>query len=139
MRNAHLQVRCQWVGLRVENDSTPFTNVAKPEDVLCVPISHGEGNYYADSQTLRELEANNQIVFRYCTDDGEITQDSNPNGSVSNIAGITNAQGNVLGMMPHPERCCEDVLGGVDGKVVFESLVNASSLKTPAGTGGTRG
>ena len=139
MRNAHLQFRCQWVSLRVEIDATPFTNLAKRGDVLNVPISHGEGNFYADSQTLRELEANDQIVFRYCTDGGGITQDSNPNGSLSNIAGITNAQGNVLGMMPHPERCCEDVLGGVDGKVIFESLVNAISLKTPAGTGGTRG
>ena len=125
MRNAHLQFRCQWVGLRVENDSTPFTNVAKPWDVLNVTISHGEGNFYADSQTLRELEANDQIVFRYCTAEGELTEEANPNGSRANIAGITNAAGNVLGLMPHPERAVEAALGSTDGLVVLRSVQEA--------------
>ena len=88
-----------------------------------IPISHGEGNYYADDLTIRGLEENGRVLFRYCVEDGEVTKSANPNGSLNNIAGITNAEGNVLGMMPHPERCCEEIVGGIDGRTIFESIV----------------
>lgn len=124
--NEHLQFRCQWVNLRVENRDTQFTNSAIVGDVLRVPISHGEGNYFAAPDTIAELEAANRVIFRYCNPQGEVTDESNPNGSLGNIAGIVNERGNVLGMMPHPERCCEDVLGGADGKVIFGSILTAA-------------
>jgi phosphoribosylformylglycinamidine synthase len=124
MRNAHLQFRCQWVHLRVESTSSPFTSAADLGQVLRIPISHGEGSYFADPDTLSELDRDSRVLFRYCTEDGEITADANPNGSLGNIAGITNAAGNVLGMMPHPERCCEALVGGVDGRYIFESLLH---------------
>jgi len=123
IRNNHLQYRCQWVNLRVENASLPFTSKARKGDILAIPISHYEGSYYADEATLAELEANNQVAFRYSTPRGEITDAANPNGAVHNIAGIVSRAGNVLGMMPHPERACEEVLGGVDGRLLFESVL----------------
>ena len=126
MRNVHLQFRCQWVHLRVESVSSPFTSAATVGQVLRIPISHGEGSYFADPDTLAELERGNRILFRYCAEGGEVNDNSNPNGSVGNIAGIANAEGNVLGMMPHPERCCEALVGGVDGKYIFESLLARS-------------
>src|SRR3972149_1401605 len=126
MRNRHLEFRCQWVHLRTENSSTPFTTTVKPGQVLRIPISHGEGNYYADADTLAGLEANNQVVFRYCTEEGQITDEANPNGSLHNISGIVNRAGNVLGMMPHPERCCEDALGGTDGQYIFRSILQSA-------------
>lgn len=125
MRNDHLQFRCQWVSLRVESAATRFTNACEEGDVLSVPISHGEGNYYADSATLDALEANGQVVFRYCDDAGDVTPEANPNGSLRNIAGIANAEGNVLGMMPHPERCCDPLMGGTDGLAIFQSIVQS--------------
>ena len=125
MRNDHLQFRCQWTNLRVENDQTAFTVQCARGDVLAIPISHGEGSYYADDATLDELESNRQIVFRYCDADGETTPESNPNGSRRNIAGVTNRAGNVLGMMPHPERCCDPLLGGTDGLAVFQSITQS--------------
>ncbi len=120
--NNHLQYRCQWVHLRVESASLPFTSQCQKGQVLRIPISHYEGNYYADEAALEELEANNQVIFRYCTPSGEATEESNPNGSLHNIAGIVNKAGNVLGMMPHPERACEELLGSIDGKFLFQSL-----------------
>ena len=102
-----------------------LTGAADQGQVLRVPISHGEGNYFADADTLVELEDIGRVLFRYCTADGRITPDANPNGSLNNIAGIVNQRGNVLGMMPHPERCVEELLGGVDGRVIFESLIGA--------------
>ena len=125
MPNQHLQFRCEWVNLRVENIETSFTHNCEYGQVLEVPISHGEGNYYADQDTLASLNENGQIVLRYCADNGEILSESNPNGSAENIAGIVNSTGNVLGMMPHPERCCEEILGGTDGLFIFESILNA--------------
>ena len=122
LRNAHLQFRCQWANLRVESASSPFSNAAAEGQVLRVPISHGEGSYFADPATITELEAANRILFRYCTSEGEVTAGANPNGSLGNIAGVVNVEGNVLGMMPHPERCCEALMGGTDGKVIFESV-----------------
>ena len=126
MRNDHLQFRCQWVNLRVETTDTPFTNRCDVGDILAVPISHGEGNYYADVETLERIESNGQVVFRYSDGQGSVTTESNPNGSVRNIAGITNRRGNVLGMMPHPERCCDDLMGGTDGLAIFESILRAA-------------
>lgn len=126
MRNRHLEFRCQWIDLRVENASTPYTRACRRGQVLGVPISHGEGSYYADQETLQELEKGGRVVFRYCSPQGEVTEDANPNGSLNNIAGIINQEGNVLGMMPHPERCCEDLLGGTDGRFIFESLGKAA-------------
>jgi phosphoribosylformylglycinamidine synthase I len=123
IRNNHLQYRCQWTYLRVENLLLPFTSKVGQGRVLKIPISHYEGSYFADEETLRQLEQNNQVVFRYSTPAGEITEDANPNGSLSNIAGIANQAGNVLGMMPHPERCCEAILGGEDGRLIFESII----------------
>lgn len=123
IRNNHLQYRCQWTYLRVENLLLPFTSKVEQGRVLKIPVSHYEGSYFADEETLRQLEQNNQVVFRYSTPAGEITEDANPNGSLSNIAGIANQAGNVLGMMPHPERCCEAILGGEDGRLIFESII----------------
>jgi len=129
MRNSHLQFRCQWVNVVVENSNTPFTRACQPGQVLRIPISHGEGNYYADEETLRRLEARGQIVFRYSTPQGAVTPEANPNGSLGNIAGIVNERGNVLGMMPHPERCCEELVGGTDGQHIFASLLKAAVAK----------
>jgi phosphoribosylformylglycinamidine synthase len=123
LRNESLEFRCQWTHLRVENAATPFTRLARPGQVLHVPISHGEGNYFADEETLDALEANHRVLFRYCEADGSVTPGANPNGSRRNIAGIINAAGNVAGMMPHPERCGEALLGGEDGRLIFGSLV----------------
>ncbi len=121
-RNEHLEFRCSWVDLRTENNDTPFTHLASPGQVLAVPISHGEGNYQADAETVDTLERTGRVVFRYCTPEGKITAEANPNGSANNIAGIINERGNVLGMMPHPERSVEKLLGGDDGALIFRSM-----------------
>ncbi len=123
MRNEALEFRCQPVNLKVENASTPFTMSCKQGQVINIPISHGEGNYYADESTLEDLENQGRIVFRYTDSKGVPTLASNPNGSSRNIAGIVNKTGNVLGMMPHPERAVESLLGGDDGIYIFESIV----------------
>ena len=123
MRNHHLQFRCQWTHLRVENGDTPFTSTCRKGQVLRIPISHGEGNYYADASTLQALNQRGQVIFRYCDTSGDASQEANPNGAAENIGGIVNERGNVLGMMPHPERCCEPLLGGTDGRLLFESII----------------
>ncbi|MQF64560.1 phosphoribosylformylglycinamidine synthase subunit PurQ [SAR202 cluster bacterium AC-409-J13_OGT_754m] len=128
MRNDHLQFRCEWTNLKVENTVTPFTADCCDGQVLRVPISHGEGNYFADENTLHELESENRIIFRYCSVDGLVTDESNPNGSVNNIAGIVNSKGNILGMMPHPERCCESLMGGIDGLEIFQSIIRSIAV-----------
>jgi phosphoribosylformylglycinamidine synthase I len=125
MRNAGLKYVCKPVQVRVENRATPFTNACAEAEVLTIPIGHMEGNYFCDSETLDELRRTNQIVFRYCTPGGEITASANPNGSLENIAGICSAGGNVVGMMPHPERSAEPELGGTDGMKIFQSMVGA--------------
>ena len=122
-RNEHLEFRCKWINLRTENTQTPFTHLASNKQVLAVPISHGEGNYQADAKTLEMLESTGRVVFRYVDEDGQATTESNPNGSANNIAGIINERGNVLGMMPHPERSVEELLGGDDGALIFGSMV----------------
>ncbi|MBM4405715.1 MAG: phosphoribosylformylglycinamidine synthase subunit PurQ [Chloroflexi bacterium] len=123
MRNRDLEFHCEWVHLRTETTATPFTSACRQGQVLRIPISHGEGRYYADEATLRDLSAGNQVVFRYSTPEGALTDSANPNGSLENIAGICNKGRNVLGMMPHPERCAEDILGGHDGVYIFKSIV----------------
>jgi phosphoribosylformylglycinamidine synthase I len=125
MRNESLKFRCQDVHLRVENTTSPFTHLCRPGQVLRLPISHGEGRYYADGATLDALEASGRVAFRYCTPDGEITAEANPNGSLRNIAGIVNERGNVLGMMPHPERAGEPLMGGSDGLLLWRSVIEA--------------
>jgi phosphoribosylformylglycinamidine synthase len=125
MRNEHLRFVSRDVFLRVEETDTPFTCELERGAVLRVPIAHGEGNYFADDATLDDLERNRQVIFRYCDAEGRITRESNPNGSARNIAGICNAGRNVLGMMPHPERCAEALLGNTDGFGVFRSIAAA--------------
>jgi phosphoribosylformylglycinamidine synthase I len=125
MRNAGLKYVCKFVNLRVENAETPFTNACKPREVLRIPIGHMEGNYYCDAPTLETLKRHDRIVFRYSTPDARITPEANPNGSLENIAGICNEGCNVLGMMPHPDRCSESLLGSADGAKVFRSMIAA--------------
>jgi phosphoribosylformylglycinamidine synthase len=123
LRNVHLEYRCQWTYLKVENASTAFTSKCRAGQVLKIPISHYEGSYYADQATMAELESDKRIVFRYSTPTGQVTDLANPNGSLHNIAGILNKKGNVLGMMPHPERSCEHLLGSIDGNIIWESII----------------
>jgi phosphoribosylformylglycinamidine synthase subunit PurQ / glutaminase len=130
MRNDSLQFRCVPTYLRIENAETIFTRAGHAGQVLMVPISHGEGNYYADAETVARLEAERRVVFRYVTPDGEATPDANPNGSLNNIAGIINERGNVLGMMPHPERSSEPLMGGSDGLVIFRSMIESAVAVT---------
>jgi phosphoribosylformylglycinamidine synthase subunit PurQ / glutaminase len=125
MRNECLQYRCQSTYLVVENTETPFTRGLRPGQILKMPISHGEGRYFADRDTLRALKDNGQIVFRYCTEEGRLTKEANPNGSLDNIAGVVNEAGTVLGLMPHPERAAEAALGGTDGVLIFQSLIGS--------------
>ncbi len=129
MRNQHLRFVGRDVLLRTEETNTPFTNALTAGQVLRMPIAHGEGNYFADDATLDELERNRQVVFRYCDAEGRVTGESNPNGSARNIAGIINATGNVLGLMPHPERCSEPLLGNADGRGLFQSIANSVHLE----------
>src|SRR3989441_10684250 len=112
--------------------TTLFRSRCTPGQVLTLPIAHGEGNYYADQATFARLKARNQVVFRYCTQDGQVTPEANPNGSLDNIGGITNAAGNVLGMMPHPERCADALLGNEDGQLLLLSLLDAVKSRKPA-------
>jgi phosphoribosylformylglycinamidine synthase len=131
LRNTGLSFICEDVYVRVEHAATPFTNAYEVGQIVKLPIAHAEGNYYTDPVTLAALQAQAQIVFRYCDEDGHPTTASNPNGSIDNIAGIRNAQGNVLGLMPHPERCAETILGNQDGRRIFESMLLACIGQTP--------
>ena len=128
MRNDSLQFRCQDSLLLPENRTSPFTRELDPSRPLRVPVSHGEGNYYADEATLDELEASGRVAFRYVNEAGEPTPEANPNGSLRNIAGIVNEAGNVLGMMPHPERACEALLGNDDGNAIWRSAISAAVM-----------
>ena len=125
LQNQSLQFRGQWVHLRVENDHTPFTRQYERGQVLRVPIAHGDGNYFADHDTLEALAAYSQVLFRYCDSAGNVTPEANPNGALHNIAGVRNRRGNVMGLMPHPERCSEAILGGTDGLGLWQSVVAA--------------
>src|SRR5947207_9085858 len=125
MRNECLQYRCQSTHLVVDNVETPFTRGLRPGQVLTMPISHGEGKYHVDAETLTTMKASNQIVFRYATAEGHVTKAANPNGSRENIAGVVNTAGTILGLMPHPERAAEAVVGGTDGLLLFQSLLGS--------------
>jgi phosphoribosylformylglycinamidine synthase len=129
LRNRSLRFICRTVFIRVEREDTPFTNALAVGTVLRIPIAHGEGNYYVEPQTLRQLHEHGQVLFRYCEADGAVTQAANPNGSVDNIAGVLNREGNVCGLMPHPERACEALLGSVDGLGIFRSIRHACSAR----------
>jgi phosphoribosylformylglycinamidine synthase len=123
LRNTSLQFRCGWAHIRTENATTPFTRTLAPGRVLRVPISHGEGRYHAEPEALAAMRARGQIVFRYTTADGEVTAAANPNGSLENIAGVCNEAGNVVGLMPHPERAAEAILGSEDGLPLFQGVL----------------
>ncbi len=133
MRNSHLRFSCKYVYLRVENNTTRFTRACDKGEILKIPIAHGDGNYYHFDDKIRTLEDKGQVLFRYVDRQGNATAEANPNGSLNNIAGIVNKEGNVLGMMPHPERAVEEVLGSVDGLKVFASV--RSSVTTRAAVG----
>ena len=124
LRNANLRFVCRYVYLRTENRNTRFTKSIPENQALKIPVAHGEGCYFLEDENIKRLEDHQQIVFRYVDSDLQITESANPNGSVNNIAGIINETGNVLGMMPHPERAMEDVLGSSDGRFIFESLIS---------------
>ncbi|MFB6278341.1 MAG: phosphoribosylformylglycinamidine synthase subunit PurQ [Salinibacter sp.] len=130
MRNESLRFICKDTTLRVENAKTPFTNALTEGQVVTIPLSHGEGRYYADDEVLERIERNDQVLVRYSTPEGAVTDEANPNGSVHGIAGIVNQGGNVCGLMPHPERCVESLLGGDDGRLLFESLIGHVSAVT---------
>lgn len=122
-RNKDLKFICRNVHLRCENNKTPFTKKFKKGQIVNIPIAHGDGNYTADKKTIMELERGKHIVFRYCDEKGRVCDASNPNGSMNSIAGICNSKHNVLGMMPHPERCSEAIFGSEDGKLIFDSIL----------------
>ena len=124
LRNKDLRFICDHVNIRVEATDTPYTNRCQRGQVLSVPIAHGDGNYFCDDETLDELQRENRIIFRYSDESGNLTPNANPNGSLDNIAGICNAERNVLGMMPHPERASELLLGSSDGRIIFYSLAD---------------
>lgn len=132
VRNACSEFRCQWTHLVCDAAGGAFTNRLSEGQVIRVPISHGEGNYQADPATLSRIEQQGQVVFRYCDETGRLSDGANPNGSAHHIAGLRNERGNVLGMMPHPERCAETELGGTDGRLLFESALHAVRERVPA-------
>jgi phosphoribosylformylglycinamidine synthase len=138
LRNRGLKYRCEYVHVRVEETDTPFTSGARKGQVLRIPIGHGEGNYFAPPDVLQRLEANGQVILRYCTADGQIEDGANPNGSVHAIAGICSEGRNVVGMMPHPERACERPLGSEDGRIILESVITSLSRSDRVGVAATR-
>jgi phosphoribosylformylglycinamidine synthase len=123
LRNRGLHFRCEFLYVRVEQTDTPFTTACRSGQVLRIPIAHGDGNYFAEPDVIARLEGNRQVVFRYVSSAGEVTDEANPNGSLSNIAGICNEGRNVVGLMPHPERACELAVGSADGLAVFQSVL----------------
>ena len=125
IRNRSLQFRCEHIYLKTVARDTPFTSHIPEGKLLHVPIAHGEGCYFADAETLAQMKANRQILWQYCTAQGELTDDANPNGALENIAGICNERRNVAGLMPHPERACEPLLGSADGRFIFEGMVHS--------------
>lgn len=128
VRNRDLHFICDLTPLRVERTDLPWTQAYQPGQVITLPIAHGDGSYYADAETLAALEDNGQVLFRYCTEQGDLDIADNPNGSLNNIAGICNRQGNVLGMMPHPERAADPMLGNTEGMALFQGLLSVMQL-----------
>jgi len=133
LRNKNLKFLCRHVHIRIENDQTAFTRAGKEGRVLRIPIAHFEGNYYAPPQALADIERKRQVVFRYCDAAGRVTEDANVNGSLHSIAGLTNRAGNVLGLMPHPERASESLLGSEDGRLIFESIIQGFGARRRRG------
>jgi len=125
LRNSSLRFVCKYVNIQVVNNETSFTSACRSGEVLEIPVAHGDGNYFADEGTLRRLVDDNRVVFKYCTPEGEVTEGANPNGAQLNIAGIVNESGNVLGMMPHPERASDPTLHHTDGRKIFESVIQS--------------
>ncbi len=125
LRNRHLRFSCKYVRIKVERTDNPFTSACREGEILHVPIAHKDGNYYHFEGDIEDLKKQGRILFRYCDRDGNYTDESNPNGSIYNIAGISNREGNVVGMMPHPERAVEKLLGSADGKKIFDSIVRS--------------
>lgn len=134
LRNRSLRFICKDVHVKVEHAGSRFTNACKAGEVLTIPIAHGEGNFFTDPETLHRLEDNGQIILRYCDRQGNLTDEANPNGSMANIAGITNEQGNVFGMMPHPERAADPVLRRTDGQRIFQSIIRSFTVQEPVPT-----
>lgn len=132
LRNRDLKFHCEHVYVRVEQTDTPFTATAQKGQLLRIPIAHGEGNYYAEPDVLRQLEAERRVIFRYTDARGEVTEAGNPNGAANNIAGICNAMRNVVGLMPHPERACEPTLGSADGLILFQSVLQSLAVSGKA-------
>jgi phosphoribosylformylglycinamidine synthase subunit PurQ / glutaminase len=130
VRNRSLQFRCEHVYLKTATTDSPFTNRIPADKLLCIPVAHGEGCYFADEQTLAQLKARNQVLWRYVTAKGEPAENANPNGSLENIAGVCNEARNVAGLMPHPERASESILGCADGRLIFESLIHAFETRS---------
>lgn len=124
LRNNTLKFICKFIHAKIENNDTPFTGNYKKGQIIKIPVRHNEGNYYISREGLEQLEKNNQIILRYCSENGEVAEEFNPNGSVENIAGICNREKNVFGLMPHPEACCESILGSIDGQGIFRSMIN---------------
>ncbi|MBN2385177.1 phosphoribosylformylglycinamidine synthase subunit PurQ [bacterium] len=124
LRNRTLRFICKDVHLRTENNQTIFTRALTEGQVITVPIAHMDGNYFAEPDVLTDMKQHNQIIFRYCDLQGNVTEEANPNGSIEHIAGIINKRGNIFSLMPHPERCCENVLGNSDGRFIFESILD---------------
>jgi phosphoribosylformylglycinamidine synthase len=125
LRNRDLKFVCEHVRVRVERTDTPFTRACSPGQVLSLPIAHGDGNFFCDDETLARLEGENRVVLRYCDAQGRVTDEANPNGSLNHIAGICNRERNVMGLMPHPERASESLLGSSDGRVIFRSMADS--------------
>jgi len=124
LRNKNLKFLCQYVNIRIENEKSIFSHKGQKKQVLKMPIAHYEGNYFADAQTIEQIKKNNQIVFRYSDPDGRLSEQANVNGAMENIAGLMNVKGNVMGMMPHPERASEILLGSEDGRIIFRSIID---------------
>jgi len=131
LRNRAQRFVCSHQYLRLEQLDTPFTCAGRKGQVVDIPIAHGEGGYYCDEAALSQLEREDRIIFRYCDKEGNITDEANPNGSIANIAGICNKERNILGMMPHPERCSDPLLGWSDGRLVFQSIIQTLAKKVP--------
>jgi len=132
IRNRSLQFRCEHIFLKTVNRDTPFTCQVPPDKLLKLPVAHGEGCYFAEPDTLAQLQAGGQILWQYCTAAGELSDDANPNGSLLHIAGICNQRRNVAGLMPHPERACEDILGSADGRLIFQSMIHSLESRLAA-------
>jgi len=135
IRNRSLQFRCEHIFLKAATTESPFTNRIPPDKLLRLPIAHGEGCYFADADTLARLKANHQVLWRYVNAQGEATETANPNGALDNIAGICNEQRNVAGLMPHPERASEPILGSADGRLIFESMIQTLTSRQTATAG----